>query len=51
MTAKALMDKNPNPTRQEAAEALSGNYCRCISQYAVFDAIENIANELNYKEG
>jgi carbon-monoxide dehydrogenase small subunit len=43
MAAKALLDKNPNPTRAETAEALSGNYCRCISQYAVFDAIKNLS--------
>ncbi len=29
VAAKALLDKNPNPTAQEAAEALSGNLCRC----------------------
>ncbi len=29
MTMVALVNDNPNPTRQEAAEALSGNLCRC----------------------
>ena len=29
MTAKALLDQNPNPTREEIKEALSGNICRC----------------------
>ena len=42
MTTKALLDKNPNPTREEVEEALSGNYCRCISHYHVFNAIENV---------
>jgi carbon-monoxide dehydrogenase small subunit len=45
MAAKALLDKRPNPTRDEVAEALSGNYCRCISQYAVFDAISELSIE------
>jgi aerobic-type carbon monoxide dehydrogenase small subunit (CoxS/CutS family) len=29
MSAKALLLENPNPTRDEIAEALSGNICRC----------------------
>jgi len=29
MSMVALVDENPTPTRQEAAEALSGNLCRC----------------------
>lgn len=43
MAAKALLIKNPHPTRTEIGEALSGNFCRCISQYHVFDAIEAVA--------
>lgn len=40
MVTKAFLDKNPHPTRAEIEDALSGNYCRCISQYHVLDAIE-----------
>ncbi len=29
VTAKALLDKNPNPTEDEVKEALAGNLCRC----------------------
>ena len=29
VTAKALLDRNPNPTEEEIKEALSGNLCRC----------------------
>ena len=29
VTAKALLDKNPNPTEEEIREALAGNLCRC----------------------
>lgn len=43
MAAKGLLIKNPHPTREEIGEALSGNFCRCISQYHVFDAIEAVA--------
>ncbi len=43
MTATALLDKNPNPSEEEVRDALSGNYCRCISQYHVFEAIASVA--------
>ncbi len=29
VTAKALLDRNPNPTEEEVKEALAGNICRC----------------------
>jgi aerobic-type carbon monoxide dehydrogenase small subunit (CoxS/CutS family) len=28
-TAKALLDRNPNPTNEEIVDAISGNLCRC----------------------
>jgi len=39
MSAKALLNENPSPTRDEVKEALSGNYCRCNSHYHVLDAV------------
>ena len=42
MTTTALLDKNPNPTQEEVRDALAGNYCRCISQYHVFEAIDSL---------
>lgn len=42
MATKALLMANPTPTEAEAEEALSGNYCRCISQYHVYNAIEKV---------
>ncbi len=39
MSAKALLSENPSPTEQEVKQALSGNYCRCISHYHVLDAV------------
>ncbi|MDO4545857.1 MAG: (2Fe-2S)-binding protein [Bacillota bacterium] len=49
MSAQALLDKNPDPTEDQIKEALSGNYCRCISQYqvvtAVKDAVERMKGE------
>ena len=43
MTAKALLDRNPSPTQEEVKEALSGNYCRCISHYHVLRAVMEVA--------
>jgi len=40
LTAKALLDKNPKPSRQEIKEALSGNLCRCTGYLKIFEAVE-----------
>ena len=45
MSARALLNANPHPTHEEIGEALSGNFCRCISHYHVFEAIEQVINE------
>jgi aerobic-type carbon monoxide dehydrogenase small subunit (CoxS/CutS family) len=39
MTAKAFLNENPHPTEEEIKEALSGNFCRCISHYQVIRAV------------
>lgn len=39
MSAKALLNENPSSTRDEVKEALSGNFCRCITHYHVLDAV------------
>lgn len=39
LSAKALLDENPHPTEAEVKEALSGNFCRCISHYQVVEAV------------
>lgn len=46
ITAKALLDKNPNPTRQEIAEALDNNLCRCTGYIKIMDAIELAARRM-----
>jgi carbon-monoxide dehydrogenase small subunit len=40
VTAKALLDANPNPTRNQIKEALSGNLCRCTGYQQIFEAVE-----------
>ena len=39
MCAKALIDKNNNPTRIECADAIKNNYCRCTGYKKLIDAI------------
>jgi carbon-monoxide dehydrogenase small subunit len=43
VTAQALLDRNPRPTRAEIAEALSGNLCRCTGYLQIFEAVEAAA--------
>lgn len=40
LTAKALFDKNPRPSREQIREALSGNLCRCTGYTKILDAVE-----------
>jgi len=40
---KALLDRKPHPTREEIAEALSGNLCRCTGYLQIFEAVEEAA--------
>jgi 4-hydroxybenzoyl-CoA reductase subunit alpha len=41
MSAKALIDRNPRPTREEAARAMAGNLCRCTGYQKILDAVVN----------
>ena len=44
LSAKALLDENPQPTRQEIAKHISGNLCRCTGYAKIINAIEKVAN-------
>jgi len=39
MAAKALLLKNPNPSREEVIQSLSGNLCRCTGYQQIVDAV------------
>lgn len=43
MSAKALLDANPNPTTEEIQQAIAGNLCRCTGYQQVIDAIADAA--------
>ena len=40
MSAKALLDENPQPSLDEIEEALAGNLCRCTGYFQIVEAIE-----------
>ena len=46
VSAWALLRRNPEPTRDEIARALSGNLCRCTGYTKIFEAVERAAAEL-----
>jgi aerobic-type carbon monoxide dehydrogenase small subunit (CoxS/CutS family) len=46
LTAKALLDRNPHPTRDEIRQALSGNLCRCTGYTKILQAVELAAKEI-----
>jgi carbon-monoxide dehydrogenase small subunit len=39
LTAKAMLDENPSPTREDVKEALGGNLCRCTGYVKIVDAV------------
>ena len=43
LTAKALLDNNPHPSRAEIREALAGNLCRCTGYTKILEAVELVA--------
>ena len=44
VSAKALLDRNPSPTREDVVEAISGNICRCTGYEPIIAAILSVAS-------
>jgi aerobic-type carbon monoxide dehydrogenase small subunit (CoxS/CutS family) len=42
LTAKALLDRNPNPTDAEIREGMEGALCRCMTYYRIQQAIKRV---------
>ena len=46
LSAKALLDEQPDPTREEIRAALAGNVCRCTGYASIVDAVAQAAQAL-----
>lgn len=46
LSAKALLDQDPTPTREDIRGAISGNLCRCTGYNKIVDAIETASKYL-----
>jgi carbon-monoxide dehydrogenase small subunit len=46
VSAKALLDEKPKPSREEIKKAISGNLCRCTGYKKIIEAIEEAARKL-----
>jgi len=51
MTAKALIDKNPNPDEEDIKEALAGTICRCTGHFKTIEAVQKAAEHINREPG
>ena len=47
MTAKALLDRTPNPTDAEIREGMARTLCRCMTYYRIQSAIKRAATTMN----
>ncbi len=50
LSAKALLDSNPNPSDEEIREALQGNLCRCTVYVKIVEAVKRVARQLKGKQ-
>ena len=51
LTAKALLDREPDPSRERIREALSGNLCRCTGYLQIWESVEAAARQLRTEAG
>jgi carbon-monoxide dehydrogenase small subunit len=51
MTARALLARDPMPSREVIRDALSGNFCRCTGYEAIVNAIADVARRRGGAEG
>ncbi len=50
MAAKALLDRQPHPSREEIVEALAGNLCRCTGYKRIVEAVQLAAARMRGDE-
>jgi carbon-monoxide dehydrogenase small subunit len=51
LSAKALLDENPNPTVQEVKKGLSGNLCRCTGYTKIIRAVQVVSEKMQKERG
>lgn len=51
MNAKALIDRNPDPTRDDIKKTLAANLCRCTGYKKIIDSIEAAASQIRLCKG
>ena len=51
LSAKALLDKNPDPADDEIRQALSGNLCRCTGYAKIIRAVKKAAQAMKRDSG
>lgn len=51
MSAKALLDENPDPSAQQIRDALAGNLCRCTGYTKMIEAVQDAARALSAERG
>ena len=50
LSAKALLDRNPDPSEREIREGIAGNICRCTGYVKIVKAVQQAAAELRQPE-
>ena len=50
LTAKSLLDGNPDPSREDIQQALSGNICRCTGYQPIIQAVQDAAKEIQQQD-
>jgi aerobic-type carbon monoxide dehydrogenase small subunit (CoxS/CutS family) len=50
LTAKALLDRTAQPSRDEIKDALSGNLCRCTGYLKIYEAVELAAKRFGTRD-
>jgi carbon-monoxide dehydrogenase small subunit len=49
MSAKALLDENPDPSEEEIRRAIAGNLCRCTGYTKIIESISSAAKDMGAK--
>jgi aerobic-type carbon monoxide dehydrogenase small subunit (CoxS/CutS family) len=51
ISAKALLDRNPDPTTEEVRQAIAGNLCRCTGYAQIIEAVQMAAERMQQGGG